>query len=248
MVTHDPPAGVEDHARAHGPSDSDPRLEKWEQRFFWPVLIAALASVPAVFLTVMFDPPWEIAGEVVNHISMVVFAAETVVLLVLAPDKRRWVRDHWHIVAITGLTIPAVLLAVGPVQALRALRPVVQGVMRLGALRIIRVGRILKAGKILYNRTDLSGPVRKGIALGATLLAAVFVALVLSDPSAETWTLLSDLRGEVRDAFGGAWIYVVLFAGLILAGATFVLFRVRREPANDQSHPPPTESASEREK
>lgn len=227
MVTHDPSTDV--GAETHGPSDADHRLEKWEQRFFWPVLIAALASVPAVFLTVMFDPPWEIAGEVVNHVSMVVFAAETVVLLALASDKRRWVRDHWHIVAITAVTIPAVLLAVGPVQALRALRPVVQAVLRLGALRIIRVGRIFKAGKILYNRTDVSGPVRKGIAIGATVLAAAFVAVVLSDPSAETWSLLAD----VRDAFGGAWISVVVFAGLILAGATFVVFRVRGEPADD---------------
>lgn len=242
MVTHDPSAGVE--AGAHGASDSDPRLEKWEQRFFWPVLVAALASVPAVFLTVMFDPPLEIAGELINHVSMVVFAAETVVLLVLAPDKRRWARDHWHIVAITGLTIPAVLLAIGPVQALRALRPVVQGVLRLGALRIIRVGRILKAGKILYNRTDFSGPVRKGIAIGATVLAAAFVAVVLSDPSAETWALLAD----VRRFFGGAWIYMVAFAGLLLAGATFVVFRVRRgpeDPLDADHHPDQAEPADD---
>lgn len=241
MVTDDPSPGIE--AKAHGPSDADPRLEKWEQRFFWPVLVAALASVPAVFLTVLFDPPWEIAGEVVNHVSMVVFAAETVVLLALASDKRRWVRDHWHIVAITALTIPAVLLAVGPVQALRALRPVVQGVLRLGALRIIRVGRIFKAGKILYNRTDLSGPVRKGIAIGATVLAAAFVAVVLSDPSAETWSLLAD----VRDALGGAWIYVVVFAGAILAGATFVVFRVRSEPTDDDQPTTRAEPAHERD-
>lgn len=223
MVTHDPSAEADPHEHGHhghGVSDSDPRLEKWEQRFFWPVLVAALASVPAVFLTVQFDPPWEVAGEVVNHVSMVVFAAETVVLLVLARDKRQWVRDHWVIVAITALTIPAVLLALGPAQVLRV---AAQGVRSLGALRIIRVGRIFKAGKILYNRTDFSGPVRKGIALGATALAAAFVALVLADPSA-------DSRQFLEDELGDAWIYVVLFAGLILAGATFVVFRVRRAP------------------
>lgn len=226
MVTHDPSAEADarEHGHGHGGSDSDPRLEKWEQRFFWPVLVAALASVPAVFLTIQFDPPWEVAGEVINHISMVVFAAETVVLLVLARDKRQWVRDHWTIVAITALTIPAVLLALGPAQVLRV---VARGVRTLGALRIIRVGRIFKAGKILYNRTDFSGPVRKGMAIGATVLAAAFVALVLADPSTKSREFLDQ---NVPGLFGGAWPYLVVAAGLIVAGATFVVFRVRRAP------------------
>lgn len=225
MVTHDPSTEADPHGHGHrhGVSDSDPRVEKWEQRFFWPVLVAALASVPAVFLTIQFDPPWEVAGEVINHISMVVFAAETVVLLALARDKRQWVRDHWGIVAVTALTIPAVLLALGPAQVLRV---VARGVRTLGALRIIRVGRIFKAGKILYNRTDFSGPVRKGMAIGATLLAAAFVALVLADPSTKSREFLDQ---NVPGLFGGVWPYLVVAAGLILAGATFVVFRVRRE-------------------
>jgi len=31
----------------------DERYERWEDRLAWPVLIAALASVPAVFLTLL---------------------------------------------------------------------------------------------------------------------------------------------------------------------------------------------------
>lgn len=230
------PTGV---AASHG--SDDPRLERWEERFFWPVLLAAVASVPAVFLTVLAEGPWGVAGEAINHLSLAVFAAETVVLLVLARDKRRWVREHWVIVAITALAVPAVILALGPVQVLRVL---VQGYRMVGALRIIRVGRILKAGKILYNRTDVSGPVRKGIAAGATLLAAAFVAVVLvGEEDPQVFTVLSEARVRLEEWFGAAWVLAVVLAGLLLAGATFVV--ARRRLAELRGGGAPAEEAAE---
>lgn len=216
----DEPSGDRQAVDPGADHPDDPRLRQWEQRFFWPVVVAAVASLPAMFLT-MLDGAANAAGEAINYLTMAVFAAETVVLLVLARDKRQWVREHWFIVAVTALTVPAVVLALGPVQVLRLVRFV-------GALRIIRVGRILKAGKILYNRTSFSGPVKKGIAFAVTMLAALFAGLVLADPSAASRELL-------EQAFGDGWPVAVVVAAAILAGATFVVARRRGEDTDAPS-------------
>ncbi len=217
-----PTSAAPDGAQA---TPDDPRLARWEDRLFWPVLLAALAAIPAMFLT-MAEGTAAVLGEALNTLTMLVFAAETAVLWGLARDKRRWLREHWFVVTITALTIPAVLLALGPVQVLRLVRFV-------GALRIIRVGRILKAGRVLYERSGAQGPMRAAIAFGATVLAATFVALVLADPTAESRQVLEDVadRGGLPLLAAGA--AVVLAAGLI-GGATFVL----ASRSDDEADPP----------
>lgn len=220
MSSPQPPT---DTVSASSHEHADPRLARWEQRFFWPVIIASVAAIPAMFLA-MLDGPAAIAGEVVNYATMLVFAAETVVLLALAGDKRRWVREHWVIVAITLATIPAVILALGPVQVLRLLR----FVRALGALRIIRVGRILKAGKILYKRSGLTGIAQTALAIAVTVLAATFVAIVLSDEESESRQVLEAALERVPLG----WPIAVVAAGLIIGAATFVVARFRGDDEN----------------
>ena len=199
-------------ADAKAEKNEETLQERWKRRFFWPVILAALASIPAAFLT-MIDGRPAVAGTVINAISLFVFTAEAVVLLALAKDKLRWLREQWFLVAVVLLTIPAVLFALGPVQLLRFVRLV-------GALRIVRVGRIFKAGRILYGRSGLSGPVRAVIALGVTATAAAFVALVLADPTARS-------RQLVEGIFGDMWPIAVSVAMLLLGGSTFVVARDR---------------------
>lgn len=197
--------------------------ERWERRFFWPVVLAALASIPAAFLTMLEGLP-AVAGMVLNAVSLFVLTAETIVLLALAQDKLRWIREQWFLVTVVVLTIPAVLFALGPVQLLRFVRLV-------GALRIIRVGRIFKAGRILYERSRFSGPLRMAIALGVTACAASFVALVLADPTALS-------RRLVERVFGDAWPIAVSVAMLLVGGATFVVAREDdRERDEDKEEP-----------
>jgi CsoR family transcriptional regulator, copper-sensing transcriptional repressor len=194
-----------------GHAERDPAAAA-EERFAVPVIAAAVASVPAVFLT-MLEEPLATVGSVLNYASLAVLTAETVVLFLLARDRISWLREHWWIAAVAAASVPAVIFAVGPVQLLRLLRFV-------GALRIIRVGRILKAGRILRQRAGLTGPLRTALVVGVTLLCAVFVALVLADPTAQSRVLLE----QTLEALGPA---AVVVAGLILAGATFVVWRTR---------------------
>jgi CsoR family transcriptional regulator, copper-sensing transcriptional repressor len=187
-----------------------------ERRFAMPVILAAVASVPATFLT-MAEGRLATAGAVVNAATMVVFVAEAVVLFSLAEDRRAWVRRHRFVIGITVATIPAVLLALGPVQVLRLLRVV----RAVGAIRILRVRRLLKAGRILRTRAGLEGPAWRVATALLTVAGAVFVAVVLSDPTSTTRQVLD---GTLQ-RFGPI---AVLAAGGLLAGATFVVARNRR--------------------
>lgn len=156
-------------------------------------------------------------GTAVNVATMVVFVSETLVLLALTADRRRWLRRHRLPVAVTLASIPAVLFALGPVQVLRLVRLV----RFVGAVRILRVRRIVKAGRLLRDRAGLTGWAWRTTTLLLSLAAALLVAVVLADPSSTT-------RQAIDAAVGRLGFLVVLLAGALLGGATYVVARARR--------------------
>jgi CsoR family transcriptional regulator, copper-sensing transcriptional repressor len=201
-----------DHA-APDRADRADRADRLAARLSGPVLVAALASIPATFLT-LFDGAYATVGSTLNALSGAVLIAETVVLLALADDKRAWLRRNRWLVGLSVLLVPAVIFAVGPVQLLRLLRVV-------GALRIVRVRRIVKAGRIIRERHGLTSRWSRFVTGTLVTATAAFVALVLADPTSESRRLLDDAVGRVGP-FG------VLLAGSILAAATFVVRSNRR--------------------
>ena len=202
-ASHDLPAA--DAGAAAEPVD---RADRLQERLAVPVLIAALASVPAVFLT-LFDDPARTAGTVLNTLSGAVLIAEAVVLLAVSDHKLTWLRRNLWLVGLAVVMIPAVIFAVGPVQLLRLVRVV-------GALRIIRVGRILKAGRIVRERAGLDAIWQRVIGIGVTLLVAGFVAVVLSDPTSYSRQVLDGALDRVG-------IVGVILAGAVLAIATYIV-------------------------
>jgi len=203
--------GSEPSADASPPAPTD-RADRVAERLAVPVLVAALASVPAVFLTLAADP-WATVGSGLNTLSGAVLIAETIVLLAVADDRRAWIRRNKWLVGLTLAIIPAVVFAIGPVQLLRLVRV-------FGALRIIRVGRILKAGKIVRQRHGLDQTWQRAIGVGITLLCAAFVALVLTDPTSVSRQALDEAGQRL------GWIGVAV-AGVLLAGATFIVRQQR---------------------
>jgi CsoR family transcriptional regulator, copper-sensing transcriptional repressor len=193
------------------------RAQELQERLAVPVLIAALASIPAVFLT-LFDDPARTAGTVLNTLSGAVLVAEVAVLFVISDRKLTWLKRNRWLVGTAVVMAPAVVLAVGPVQLLRLVKLV-------GALRIIRVGRILKAGRIVRERAGFDERWQKVIGFGVTLLIALFVGVVLSDPTSHSRQVL---EGAV------AWLGVTgaLLAGAALGIATY-LVRTTRHRAGD---------------
>lgn len=196
-------------------ADSEDPETRWEERLAVPVLVAALASIPAVFLTLL-DEPYATAGLVANWAAGAVLVAETVVLFVVSRDRWDWLRRHAWLVVLTVVVLIGVVFAVGPVQVLRLLRVV-------GALRLVRAGRIVKAGQMLQERVGLTGRWARLPGIVASLLVAVFVVVILSDPTSQSRVLIEQVIGT------GPGTVVVVLAGLVLAVATFVVVRQRRD-------------------
>lgn len=202
---------------------------RWERRLALPVILAAAVSVPSVFLTMADDERFVLAGTAVNWASLVVLTGEAVILFLLTGHRVAWVKRHWWTLAITAAAIPAVILAVGPVQVLRLIQFV-------GALRILRARRIIKAGQVLARRSKLRGPWRYVPTVGGATLAAVFVAVVLADPTSTSRQFLERAGGLVT------WLVVIL-AGAILAAATFIV--LRRRPGNEPDPAPDSRRAGD---
>jgi hypothetical protein len=196
-----------------GARQESSRAERVEQRLAIPVLIAALVSVPAVFLTTTDDATTVVIGKILNWASLVVLVGESAVLLWFSRDIAAWARRHRWKLLVTIAAIPAVVFLVGPVQILRL-------ILAIGALRVLRAGRILRAGRVIRRRAGLTGKRGRWLIGGVTALAAVFVAIVLADPTSHS----RRVTDWILEHFG---LFPAILAGLIAAGAAFVLIRYR---------------------
>lgn len=187
--------------------------ERWENRLAWPVLIAAIVSVPAVFLTLL-DEPFEMIGHVGLWVSGAVMVLETLILFLTSPRKVDWLRRNWWLVGLTILVIVSVIFSVGPMQILRLLRSV-------GALRVLRVKQVAKAGHSLQSVGSSRVWQRLGTVL-ATVVVSAFVVVALVDPESPARSFLDDLVGD-------EWaIVTAVGAGLALLVATYLLVRPGR--------------------
>ncbi|TYP90758.1 hypothetical protein [Blastococcus xanthinilyticus] len=190
------------------------REERWQERLALPVLVAALASLPAMFLTVA-DGALGTAGHVVDIASGAVLVAETVILFAVAESKRAWIRGHLGLIALTVVVVVAVVFALGPAQVLRLVRTV-------GALRILRAGRIVKAARSVGDRLGFTGRIAHLASAGAGLLVAVFVGVVLADPTSRSHDLLTAVLGDIGTP---AIVGLSAVAGVVLGVATYLLAR-----------------------
>lgn len=186
------------------------RAERWEDRLAIPVLIAALMSVPAVFLMTT-DGTTATVGRVLNWASVAVLVAESIVLIALSKDVSDWLRAHKWELLLVAAAVPAVVFAIGPVQILRV-------VLAVGTLRVLRVRRILRAGMVVARKMRF-GSRRKKIAVAvAGMPAAVFVAIVLADPESRTRRVLAWLVDHIG-------LPLTIIGGIVLGVALFFLIR-----------------------
>lgn len=188
-----------------------PREDKWEKKLAVPVLMAALVSVPAVFLTLMSDPYHSI-GKIGNLLSGVVLISETVVLLAVSESKIQWARKNIWLILLTIAVLFAVIFAVGPIQLLRLVRV-------FGTLRIVRAGRIVKAIRLVNENSGFNAIWARVISFVLGGAVVVFVIVVLSDPTSMVRSVVDDKLNPVVS------IILVCVAAAILAGATFIVMK-----------------------
>lgn len=186
------------------------RAEQWQQRLTLPVLVAALISVPAVFLSAI-GGTLGLLGRALNWASLVVLSGEPLVLLLLSRDVRDWLYSHKWEMLLGALVVPAVVFAIGPLQLLRI-------ALSVGTLRVFRVRRILRAGRVVVGQLHVSVWSRRGILAAAGLVAAGFLAIVLADSESRTRRVL----GWIVERIG---VVPTIFCGLAAAGILIVVVR-----------------------
>jgi voltage-gated potassium channel len=111
------------------------RSTRIARRFELPMLVAALLVIPVIAVEQSeAGEPWRSIAAGLNWAIWVAFGVELIVMLVVVPDRWRWLRSHPLEVVIVLLTPP---FLPSSLQALRSLR-----VLRL--LRLLRVARLAK--------------------------------------------------------------------------------------------------------
>lgn len=180
-----------------------------EDRLDVPVLVAALVSVPAVFLT-MTSGIAIVIGAVLNFASGAVLVGESLMLFLISRERLAWIREHRLELVLAVATVPGVVLLVGPVQIFRLL-------IFLSAVRMLRVRRILGAADVIRRRANLPRRYRRLAGWGVTGIAVVFVAVVLADPKSVSRRLVDRVVEQVG-------LTPVVIAGLLVV-ATVLLAR-----------------------
>lgn len=150
----------------------DPRSEAIQQRFEWPVITAALLTIPLVLIQESSLPePWPTIGTVLNWGTWLVFASEVVVMLWVAPRRWVWARSHLLDIAVTILTPPFAPAA-------------------WQAGRVYRVARLLRLLRVFSLRRMLTFDGIKVAALAAVatvVVGGIAVASIESTPQ-QPWT------------------------------------------------------------
>jgi voltage-gated potassium channel len=150
----------------------DERSEAIQARFEWPVIVAALLTIPLVLIQESnLAQPWPTIGSILNWVTWLVFATEVVVMLCIVPRKRTWLRRHILDLAITVLTPP---FAPAALQAGRAYR----------VLRLLRLLRVFSLRRLL----SLEGLKLAAMAAVTTVILGGVVVASIETTAREPWT------------------------------------------------------------
>lgn len=121
-----------------------------------PLMIAAALTLPAVALTESSATGWlGTLGAILNWGTWLAFAVELVVMLILVPDRRTYLRHHLVLVVVVVLTPPI-------------LPP---GLQSIRAIRLLRLLRLLKLAQLSHQL--FSG---RGLQYAALMTALTAVA------------------------------------------------------------------------
>jgi len=187
----------------------DQRSERIQQRFEWPVVVAAAATIPILFIQESdLSGWWNVLATVLNWAAWLIFATETAVMLWVVPRKRAWLRTHMVDVVVTVLTPPFAPAA-------------------WQAGRVFRVGRLLRLLRLFSLRNLLSLDGIRYAALTAAATVLLGGAVVASIENWTTWdgvwwaatTVTTVGYGDFKPASDGGRIIAM---AIMLVGIGFV--------------------------
>jgi voltage-gated potassium channel len=199
----------------HETAPTDPRelrAQRIQDRFEWPVVVAALLTIPILVIQESdFGEPWGTVATVLNWVTWLTFFAEAVVMLAVVPNRGRWLRRHLLDVSVVVLTPP---FAPQAWQNGRLFRLV----------RLLRVFRVLALRRLLSLEGMKYAAV---VALGTVIVGGAVFASVEEHQGITTWdgiwwaitTVTTVGYGDiVPDSTGGRIIGITI----MLVGIGFV--------------------------
>lgn len=192
----------------------DKRSEAIQAKFEWPVIIAAVMTIPLVLIQESnLSEPWPTIGAVLNWGTWLVFATEVVVMLCIVPSKRTWLRSHVLDVAVTVLTPP---FAPAAWQAGRLYR----------VLRLLRLLRIFSLRRLL----SLDGLKLAAMTAVFTVVLGGIVVASIENTAREPWTAWDGIWWAVTTVttvgYGGLEPHTdsgrIIASAIMLVGIGFV--------------------------
>jgi len=192
---------------------SDPRAARWEARLRTPVIVAALAVLPLLALSLSSPHGVWHTVEVGGHwVVWSTFFVEVVVMLSIVLDRRAWIAGHRFELLVVAVSSPLVPLALAAAPALRLLI-VVKAFKTLKLAKAIKLAKLGKSVRLLRRKLTLTGTA--SIALGVVALALAVATVIYMLTGASPW------KGDLRTI-----AFVV--AGVL---ATFGVNHLHREHA-----------------
>ena len=185
------------------------RADRMQERLEWPVMIAALSTIPVILVQDSdLGQPWDAVALVLNWAAWLMFVGEATIMLSIVPDRARWLRHHVIDIAVVILTPP---FAPAAWQSGRLFR----------LIRLLRLVRLFALRKLLsLEGVKYAG----GIALGTVLLGgAIFASIEETSAWNGIWWAISTVTtvgyGDVPvESTGGRIIGITI----MLIGIGFV--------------------------
>lgn len=154
------------------PAQANSRAQLIQRRFEWPVVVAALLTIPILVIQEShLGEPWGAIGTVLNWVTWGTFAIEAIVMLWVVERRGVWLRAHLIDMAVVVLTPPFAPAA-------------------WQAGRIFRLGRLLRLVRIFSIRRLLSLEGMKYAALvaaGTVVVGGAVFAAVEKEQHLTTW-------------------------------------------------------------
>ena len=192
----------------------DPRGAAWEARLRAPVLLAALAVLPLVALSLTHPHGTWHTIETAGHLVVwVTFAVEVAVMLSVVRDRRAWIRGHRFELLVVAASSPVVPLALAVAPALRLL-VVAKLFKTLKLVKVLKLAKLGKSVRLVRRKIALDGPA--SLALG--VLALAIAAL----------TVVSMLTGDAPLQGGGRTVALVVAGMLATFGVNHLRVRAAR--------------------